>query len=247
MRVALIELVRKETASPRARNFISHALDTNYRRIVCIKYFAVQEKVWFHRHRHGWRQGTVASIDPPTIMIEFDGKIYPTHESLVRPFFGELSVPPPLKGDQLDHNRPDASSDTTAARRALLSDILNPVLVTSHSPVDTFLDFKIACMTISVSVKQLDTFYINSDSAFLTVTKVIKDYKSLSDADKKSSAISKREEIEFLLKHAVKLILIEHVPDNVELLPLKWILAKKTNTADEFKNRHRSRIVSASH
>lgn len=246
-RVALIELARIETASLRACDFITRALDINHRRIGPSKSFAVQEKVWFHRHQHEWRQAIVASIDPPTIMVEYYVKLYLIHESLVRPFSGELSVPPPLKGDQLVHDRPDASLGTTVACRTPLSDILSTGFVASHSPVDIFLDFEISGTTISVSVRQLETLDIDSDSVFLTVTKAIKDHNSLSDADKKAFEISKREEIDFLLKHAVQPILIEHVPDSVELQPLKWVIAKKTNTADESKNWHSSRIVSASH
>ena len=35
---------------------------------------------------------------------------------------------------------------------------------------------------------------------------------------------------------------IEKVHDNVELQPLKWVLAKKTNTAEESNNMHDYRI-----
>lgn len=40
---------------------------------------------------------------------------------------------------------------------------------------------------------------------------------------------------------------MNQVPDNVELQPLKWVLAKKTNTVDESKNRYRYRNLSTSY
>lgn len=246
-RIALMELARKETECLRARNFISRALNNNRRHIVPTQSFAIHEKVWFHRHRHGWRQGTVASINHPTVMVELDRKLYPTHHTRVRHFYGELSIPPPLKDDQLLPDRPNTSPEQTVSVRAPISAILNPVFVASHIPEPSNLTFEIPDTSISISIVQPKTLDIDSDSVFLTVTKVIKDYKSLSDVDKKAFDISKREEIDFMLKKAVKPIPIKQVPNNVELQPLKWVLAKKTNTIDDSKNRHRSRIVSASH
>lgn len=65
-RVAPMDLASRETECLTARYFIYHALAHSRRNIVPILSFAIQEMVWFHRHFHGWRHGTVASIDHPT-------------------------------------------------------------------------------------------------------------------------------------------------------------------------------------
>ena len=179
--------------------------------------------------------------------MTFEGKLYPTQETRFKPFFGEISILPPLKDDQLLRDRPTPSADTSVARRASILDIMNPVFVTSHHPVMHTLDFDITGLSISISVSQLDTLDIDSDSVFLKVTKVIKDHKSLSDEDLKASAVEKREEMDFMLNQAVNPIPTEHVRKIVEIQPLKWVLANKTITVDESKDRHRSCIVSASH
>lgn len=62
---------------------------------------------------------------------------------------------------------------------------------------------------------------MDSDSLLLTGNKIIMDCKSLSDADKKAFKISKREETDFLLKHDVESMLIEHVLKSVEFQLLK--------------------------
>lgn len=246
-RVALIHLARQETATLRARDFISRALDMSRRNIVTLPSFAVQEKVWFHRHRHGWRQGVVANIDPPTIHIEYAGNLYPTHSTRVRPYFGELSIPPPLKDDQLVPDRAQLTEQVAQPRRSPIADLLNPVFITDRVPVDNGLSIDIPGTTLTVSISQVETFDIDSDSVFLTVTKVIKNLKTLSIVDRDSFNEAKRGEVEFLLKEAVKPIPLDHVPADVEIQPLKWVLAKKTTTNDVKKTRHRARLVVASH
>lgn len=77
--ITLMHLARRKTATLRERDYISRALDMSRCNIVTLPSFAVQKKVWFHRRRHGWRQGVVASINPPTIHVEYAGSLYPTH------------------------------------------------------------------------------------------------------------------------------------------------------------------------
>lgn len=150
----------------------------NQRHIVPIRSFAVQEKGFYH-HQHSWRQGTIASIDPPTIIIKFYQNIYTTHESRVGPSFSESSHPPPLNGDQTDRDHTDASSDTTVARYAPLSDVHSLFFVTSRFPVASFFAFETAGRTIAVSLAQLDTSHIDSDSTFVTVNKALQEHKCL--------------------------------------------------------------------
>lgn len=96
-RIALMHIASQETETFRARAFISQALDSNHRHVVPYKSISVQEKVSLHYDRYGWRQVIVSSIDSPTITVEFERKLYLTHESRVRPYFGEMSIPPALE------------------------------------------------------------------------------------------------------------------------------------------------------
>lgn len=52
-RIAFMKMGRDETEILRARDLISRALGTSRRNIVGLKSFAVHDKVWFHRIRHG--------------------------------------------------------------------------------------------------------------------------------------------------------------------------------------------------
>lgn len=180
-------------------------------------------------------------------MVTFDGKLYATHQNHVRHLFSELSILALLKDDQLLHEPPNPLPEATLARHAPMSAIIHQVFVTYHGTTAPELTFDILDTSISIYVSQLDTMGVDSDSVLLTVTKVIKDHRALSNVDKKAFAISKREDIDFLVTKSVKAIPMMQVQENVELQPLKWILMKKTNTFNESKTRNRSRIVTASH
>lgn len=95
-RAALMHLTRQETDTLRARDFISLALYNNHRAIISIKSFTVNEKVWFHRKRHGWRAVIISAINHPTITIEFEVKLYLTHNSAFdHTLENSLYLPPP--------------------------------------------------------------------------------------------------------------------------------------------------------
>lgn len=98
-----------------------------------------------------------------------------------------------------------------------------------------------------IAVVQTDNMEIDSDSVHLTITKVIKDPSTLNDADRAAFEVSKKGEIDFLLKHAVTPIPVKGVPPSVQIQPLKWLLALKTDIEDSKKKRHQARIVSATH
>lgn len=144
------------------------------------------------------------------------------------------------------HERRNPFPEPTVARLVPIA-ILNPFFVTSYVPPAPILTFHIPNTSISISFLQLLTFDVDSDSVLLTVTKVIKHHKDLSDVDTKTFAISEKEEIDFLINKTFKPIPMKQFPDNVELQPLKLVLAEKTNNFDEEKNGHHSRIVSAFH
>lgn len=168
-------------------------------------------------------------------MVDFDKKLYPTHETRVCLFFGKLSIPPPLKDDQLLHDRPSAVTSnpaTSETGRAPLSDILNPVLISTRLHDEKPMTFDITGSSLSIFIWHIVTMDIDSDSIFLTVTEVIRDHKTLHCSDSQAFDLTKRGEIKFLLKDAVIPIQISEVPESLEIQNLKWILVVKTATGE---------------
>lgn len=178
-------------------------------------------------------------------MIEFREKLYPTHAARVRPYFGELSVPPFLRGDRLLQDRPHTTSSQVTHRRAPISDTIDTVLMAPHTPKKTPSAVATPGPLYSISVSTLRTFDVDADSVFLTVTKAIKDHSSLFEADEKSFTIATRCEIDFLVKKAVTSTPLYRVPHDVELQTLKWLLELKTSSEDKSAKQHRARLVSA--
>lgn len=88
---------------------------------------------------------------------------------------------------------------------------------------------------------------IDSDLIAFTATKKVGNVKKLSKEDKEAFDVSKLDEINFFLKHAVSPIPMTKVPDYVELQPLKLVLVIKTTIGKELSPHHGSRLVSASH
>lgn len=92
----------------------------------------------------------------------------------------------------------------------------------------------------------LDTFDIDSETVLLAVNNVIKDHKSLLEADKTNFAAVNREKIYFLLKAAVTPVFMFQVPDDVDIQMLKCVLVARTSSNDEICKRYSARIDSAS-
>ena len=115
-RIALMELAREHTDQARAEHVILRALNRKYRHVTDLKLFRINDKVWFHRNKFGWRLGEVVKVVRPTIHVEHNNRIYPTHESRVRPFFGDQSQPPELNLDSPDSHgsidKPTTVEDT---------------------------------------------------------------------------------------------------------------------------------------
>lgn len=173
-RTVLMHLARQETATLRAPSFVSRAINMSRRNTVTLRSFAEKEKVCFHRHRHGCRQGVVASIDPPTVHVEYAGNLYRTYSNRVRPYIGELSIPPHLKDNQLVSDLAQLAEKVTQPRRFPIADVLNPVFIVNRVPVDNGLYIDIHGTTLTVSISQVKKFDVASNSVFLTVLNVLK-------------------------------------------------------------------------
>lgn len=100
--IALMELAREHTDQARAEHVILRALNRKYRHVTDLRLLRINDKVWFHRNKFGWRFGEVVKVLRPTIHVEHNNKIHPTHENGVRPFFGTQSQPPELSSDSAD-------------------------------------------------------------------------------------------------------------------------------------------------
>ena len=143
-RIALMELLRTETERTRAEKVISSAINPSRRQTTSIRHFHVEQNVWFYRRKFGWRTGQVARIDLPTIYLSYDSKLFPTHENRVRPFFGDLSLPPEIRFHDeqnsilIDRPSPPSSTETikNTHNRAPISRLLNTVYCSSPPQPD---------------------------------------------------------------------------------------------------------------
>lgn len=103
----------------------------------------------------------VASIEPPAIHVEYADNLYATHSTRIRPYFGELSIPPPPKDDQLVPDRVQLAEQAAQPRRSPNADLLNPVFITDRVPVDNGLSIDIPGTTLTLSILQVETFDID--------------------------------------------------------------------------------------
>lgn len=214
----------------RARHLLNRARHIKHRSIIPMNSFEINGRVWFHCHRLGWRFCTILSTNLATILVENNRKLYPTHNTRIYPYFGELSIPPILKDCKLIYNRTDPEPSKDMLLRVAIYDLLNPMFVSTHVPQPNLLLFSIPGTSFTVYISMLDTCHIDYDYVFLTVTKISKDPTALHEADRKVFDVSKREEIDFLLKEAVSPIPLELFPTDLELKVLKWILAVKASS-----------------
>lgn len=198
---ALMHLDRQKRDNIRARDFVARVLEANRRPIVLMTSIAIHEEVWFHRHRQ--RKGIVSDTSPPKSFVEFQRKLFHTHQTTNCPYLGELPIPMGLKGDAFLHNRPYMSQNESTTCRAPISDLLNPICLSFHDPAPNYLTFDITGTSFSISM------------ALLTITYLIKGHKTLSEADKQSFATAKREELDLLLEDSFTPIHISKTTNNV--------------------------------
>lgn len=189
-RITLIHLACDETETLRARHFIARALDKSNQTVVAIKPFSMKKNVWFHCQQHDWRADTATSIDPPTIEIKLEGKLYLTHDTWVCPFLEELSTAPPLRRNDLLLGSPHMTLQQVPYRRPPISDIVNMIFVCSHTLEITAFAVVIPDTTYSISISTSDAFPIDSDSVLFTIKTGLKDLKWLSEAEKKSFVVA---------------------------------------------------------
>lgn len=120
------------------------------------------------------------------------------------------------------------------------------MFVSSHKKISLTdcLTINIPGTSFTVSVTQLATFDIDSETVLLPVTKIIKDHRTISESDRAKFDIAKRNETDFMLKYAVTPMPLTDVPDQVALQALKWVLAIKTSSEDDSATCHRALLVS---
>lgn len=92
------------------------------------------------------------------------------------------------------------------------------------------------------------TCQIYPDEVFLTVTRVVKPNKQLPETDHITMEQTKVADIKFLIDRKILIpIRKPQMMRDKDFQNLKWVRAIKENSTDAFKNRHRARLVSASH
>ena len=256
-RIALMELARQHTEQLRAEHTILRALNTRYRHVTDLKLFKVDDPVWFHRNKHGWRRGIVVRVDRPTIHVEHLGKLYPTHENRTRPFFGDTFVPPELKNDDDSSHgiiykpsetyqpqiEPQPASEVSGIP---ISDLINGIFSVSHPPSLSSSVITTDDNLLMMLVESSPCGVIDSQFIFHTEVEYVKNLKDRSEIDKAEFKKSKDEEIKFLLKGTVKPIPTQDRNPDCEIQPLKWVLAIKRSSNSKPPVRYRARLVSAS-
>ena len=261
--VTLKEIAMVEAASARASRVISRALDPYHRNMIRFCNFTINQRVWFHRRGHGWRVGTVNALNSPSIMVEFDGKFFPTHEHRIRPYFGELPPPPPelcdieeldltLEKPQIDIQPREPQSSSASPTRIPISRLVNGTFVvyelTASGPelnAHGILSVPLSSCTI-LNIQLSPECIIDSSTVTLTQAKLFGPMDAMSDEQRKEFDIAKKGEITFLLSKAVEIVQRTQMPRSCELQKLKWILSVKTST-NTGKVRYRARLVSAAH
>lgn len=99
--------------------------------------------------------------------------------------------------------------------------------------------------SFTVSITSLVTFYIDSDTVLLTVTKVMKDHSKISVSHRAKLAIVELSKVDFRLKSVIIPIAIIDVPDLGEPQPFMWVLAIKTLSKNGSNTRFRAQLDSA--
>lgn len=96
-RITLVKLARIYIQQSRAEHTTLRALNARYRQITDLKLFNVDDKVRFHRNKFDWLVGIFVRVFQPTIHVEHQGKVYPTHENKIRLFFEKQFTLPELE------------------------------------------------------------------------------------------------------------------------------------------------------
>ena len=275
-RIALMELLRTETERLRAEKGISSAINSLRRQVTSLQHFHVEQNVWFYRRKFGWRKGQIARIDRPTVYISYESNIFPTRENRVRPFFGDISLPPEIRlHDEPNSNlfgRLSPSSSTeiieTTHNRAPISALLNPNFCTSppqpnpyfflpsHEPFHTFvlhdpmlgiIDSDAITTSETTLTLDIDLTAQPNEGSFLTSLENVSRLTDLPQEQQQEFRTAKADEVRLLLKDAITPIQQHKVEPHCELQPLKWILGIKRSTNSSHYPRYRERLVSASH
>ncbi|MEM1282625.1 MAG: hypothetical protein AAGG81_03645 [Chlamydiota bacterium] len=275
-RISIMELVRSETDHIRTNNLLRRAFSPYHRYDRTLRIFSPNQKVWFHRKKHGWRQGIVAQVNNPSILVKFGNRIFPTHETRVRPYYEEYAIPPEIHShddesiDLPEFNVPEITPPTNTqneieeSQSNIVSTIShNNFSVSSHQTTKSCLIEIEDHLTIEIDPSEngiIDSehvrllpcsSYIESETidipTFITSVQPVKNLKKLPQDDQNAFQKAKEEEIKFLIdKDVVKPIHISSISDAQEIQILKWVLQIKRNPTAALKIRHRARLVSAS-
>ena len=265
-RISLMEMAREHTDKIRAEHTILRALNSKYRHVTELKLFHINNKVWFHRSKYGWRLGLVVKVDRPTIHVQYGNTLYPTQENRIRPYFGENSLPPELNLDDPETysnlDKPheidpsDVNNDQTSPEHSLdknrkptaISDLINASFLVQN-PIQPSHDNQIITddnlIFLNTGTSKLGI--IDSSVIYHTEVQHITKLDHLNEKEKTAFEESMQEEIDFLLKNTVEPIPESERNRECEIQPLKWILNIKRSPNSKKPIRYRARLVSASH
>lgn len=165
-RIALIHNTRQNIDKLRAHDFF----------LSCSRYHAsqrYQSKINFRRGERLFSSKLLrmasryrCNIELLTIMVENDGKIYPTHAKRVCPWLSKLSISSPPKVERFFHDRPATPFTHAQSRPSTILELLNPLVVLTSLPIDNSMKFFVIGFpgtSFTVSISQTKNLDIDSD------------------------------------------------------------------------------------
>ncbi|KAI0565265.1 integrase core domain protein [Gracilaria domingensis] len=263
-RMALMHQIRKETNRIRAEAVLSQALSSFRRHVRDYLSLQVGQQVWFHRKRHGWRKGTITQINRLEVIVSHGSRIYPTHERRVRPYFGDVSLPPDVldheedeflsPGEEADTSPPQSSTSTPDPQSASSPQFVYTPSLPKPEHIPTTIDGDENPIELPGSPEQTcftedrESPTIIPNDVWITTQQFIKTTDRLSPDDKIKFDADKSEEIKFLMSNTVKCVPLTEIPGECEIQPLRWIVSIKRNpNSATHPVRHRARLITGSH
>lgn len=262
----LMTMARETIAQCRAQEIVRRVNLSYKRTITTLKHFVINQFVWFHRRLHGWREGIVSKIDPPTTCVSHKSRQYPTHEAHVSPHFGELSNPPTIindtyiAADSISHpdmfpaSAPHVKNPTfyflsPGHGRAPFSNIFHGIYTSSQFSFFAFSSQFRCSFYTSMIIRDAHLGYIYCDEIFVTTLDLVHNLNTFSKAHQAVFSESIKYELVFRLKDCVRSVRLhsEEMCSHTKLQQLKYIFNTKRSTHTVKLDRHRARLVSASH
>lgn len=254
-------MARGNTAQSREYELLCRVKTPHKCIVTTLHQFNINQRVCFHRRIYGWHEG---SVDIPTIYVAYENRLYPTYNARAHPHFSPLSLPPDLLNDPhsdlssipktaLSSSSSESpftltfSAQSVSLGRAPVSEFLNGVFLCSCTPTTSFNYLPVSHPHLAMIISQSHPRTISSGDVSVPILENIKKLDSQPPSDRAAFDIAITDELEFLLEHFVRHVLLRsvNVTPNVELQPSKGIFNIKRSIHFGNSDRYWACLVSA--